>query len=60
MSDGGGEEAPRSGLDSGASAFGARSAWLSLVGLRPRRARLRFAKQGEDNDGEEGVTSPGE
>jgi hypothetical protein len=32
------------------SAIGAPSAGLSLVGLRPRRARLRFTRQRQSNE----------
>lgn len=46
-------------MTSGASAFGAPSAWLFLARLRPRRARLRFTKRLDCTDQMTGLTSGG-
>ena len=43
---------PQQAFTPGASrAVGAPSAWISLVGLRPRRARLRFSRRGNFTQG---------
>ena len=44
MSDGIKERPPMAFTTRGLMHLGAPSTWLSLVGLRPRRARLRFTK----------------
>jgi hypothetical protein len=47
----GAEEAPRATLvGEGPRAIGSPSAGLSLVGLRPRRARLCFTRRAESNE----------
>jgi hypothetical protein len=49
----GGEKGPRPPTWAGAAmrcTLGAPSAGLSLVGLRPRRARLRFTRRGHGNE----------
>ena len=50
VSEGRQESPPATRVGRGPGAFGAPSAELSLVGLRPRRARLRFTRRLEGND----------
>jgi len=41
-------------------AMGAPSAWISLVGLRPCRSRLRFSRQGKGIQSESDFQGPGD
>ena len=50
VSEGGEEGPPTTSVGRGPGAFGAPSAGLSLVGLRPRRARLRFTRRRQSTD----------
>ena len=49
VSEGSEEGPPATSVGRGPGAFGAPSAELSLVGVRPRRARLRFTRRRQGN-----------